>query len=65
MKVGDTIELIAMPDDPCAIPVGTKGKVVSIQEVRMTPPFTQVGVDWDNGRTLSLVVPPDIARVCV
>jgi len=63
MKIGDTIELVAMPDDPCGIPVGTKGTITRMQEVKMNPPFTQVGVDWENGRTLNVVMPPDQIRV--
>ncbi len=64
VEVGDTIELVSMPDDPCAIPVGTKGTVRRVQHVPMgREPFTQVGVDWENGRTLNVVMPPDTIRV--
>jgi hypothetical protein len=60
MKTGQRIKLIRMPDDPNPIPPGTTGTITSISEV-MVPgsPFTQVGVNWDNGRTLMLCVPPD------
>jgi len=62
-NVGDTIELVEMPDDPCAIPVGTKGTVSFVNEVKCVKPhFTQIGVNWANGRTLSLVMPPDKAK---
>jgi hypothetical protein len=63
MKVGDTIELVSMPDDPDAIPVGTKGVIKSISKIPMQPPFTQLVVDWENGRTLNVVIPPDVVRV--
>ena len=62
VEKGDTIELLGMPDDPCAVPVGTKGVVTRVANIPMQPPFTQIGVDWENGRTLSLVVPPDTYR---
>ena len=63
MKVGDRIELVSMPNDPCAIPSGTKGTIRRIAHIPMSnDPFTQVGVDWDNGRTLNVVMPPDSIR---
>lgn len=56
-KVGDRIELVKMPDDPCPIEPGAQGTVL------LTPQLFedryQIHVDWDNKRTLSLVVPPD------
>lgn len=64
MKVGDRIELVSMPNDPCAVPAGSKGTVRRIAHIPMgSDPFTQVGVDWDNGRTLNVVMPPDSVRV--
>jgi hypothetical protein len=48
---GDRIRLISMPDDPDPIPAGATGTVVAVTEGR----FAQIDVDWDNGRTLSLV----------
>jgi len=63
VEVGDRIELVCMPDDPAAIPVGTKGTVRRVAHIPMgREPFTQVGVDWDNGRTLNVVMPPDSIR---
>ena len=60
VKEGDRIRLNYMPDDPNPIPSGTKGTVTNVNEVKMMrPPFTQISVKWDNGRTLSLCVPPD------
>lgn len=60
MRPGDRIELVSMPNDPCPVPVGTQGKVT--EAVHMHD-FTQYHVAWDNGRTLSLIVPPDLAIV--
>jgi hypothetical protein len=59
---GDRIRLVHMPDDPDPIPPGTEGEVTSVNEVRSMG-FTQIGVKWDNGRTLSLAVPPDVFSV--
>ena len=53
---GDRIRLVAMPDDPDPIPAGTTGTVAA---VRPHGTWAQVDVDWDNGRKLMLVVPPD------
>lgn len=64
MNIGDRIELLSMPDDPDPVPTGTQGTVESITRVPMRgKSFTQVGVKWDNGRTLSLVMPPDRVKV--
>jgi hypothetical protein len=48
---GDRIRLLAMPDDPDPIPLGSTGTVISVT----TGPFAQIEVDWDNGRTLALI----------
>jgi len=62
MKKGDRIELIAMPDDPCPIESGTRGTIEDV--IEMGYKFgKQVQVKWDNGRSLSLCIPPDIVRV--
>ena len=59
-KPGDRIRLIAMPDDPNPIPPGTKGTVVGVEQIGSgREKWFQVDVDWDNGRTLMLSVPPD------
>lgn len=60
MKPGDRIILEHMPNDPDPIPVGSTGTVESVTDLG---PWTQVTVDWDNGRSLHLTVPPDVARV--
>jgi hypothetical protein len=58
VKKGDRIRLNYMPDDPNPIPSGSEGEVTHVNEVKSMN-FTQIGVAWDNGRTLSLAVPPD------
>lgn len=62
MKKGDRIELLSMPQDPDPIPTGTKGTITFVSEIRSMG-FTQVGVKWDNGRSLMLSVPPDQFRI--
>lgn len=64
MNVGDRVKLIHMPNDPDPIPAGTTGTITSVNPVRMGPrSFTQYHVNWDNGRSLSCVVPPDQLQV--
>jgi hypothetical protein len=55
LKAGDRIRLLSM-DDPDPIPVGTTGTVVGVYP---QSDWTQVDVDWDNGRSLMLSIPPD------
>jgi hypothetical protein len=59
--VGSRIELIEMPDDPDPVPPGTCGTITAV--TNLTSIFTdesfQLQVDWDNGRTLNMIVPPD------
>jgi hypothetical protein len=61
LKQGDRIELISMQDDPCPIEPGTTGTVEYVNEVKGLG-FVQIGVAWDNGRTLMLSCPPDTYR---
>jgi len=64
IKPGDRIELVAMPDDPYPIPVGTRGTVEAVHPMRMdVPGQVQLWVKWDNGRSLMPIVPPDQVRV--
>jgi Domain of unknown function (DUF4314) len=55
---GDRIKLVSMINDPDPIEPGATGTVM------MRPGWFQdawqVTVDWDNGRALNLVVPPDV-----
>jgi hypothetical protein len=53
---GERIRLVAMPDDPDPIPLGSTGTVTAVRQYRT---WAQVDVKWDSGRTLMLVVPPD------
>lgn len=66
-KVGQRVELLAMPNDPDPVPAGTRGKVTRISGPHLLPgdqnPWHQIDVDWDNGRTLSLLTTKDRYRV--
>lgn len=67
MRVGDRIELIAMPEDPSPLPPGSKGTVTKLpdnpeRERSVFGNFVAY-VKWDNGRTLSLCIPPDQVKV--
>jgi len=53
---GQRIRLDYMGDDPEPIPLGTAGTVVLVCKLDH---WTQVWVDWDNGRQLALTCPPD------
>lgn len=58
--VGDRIRLLMMANDPHPIVCGTKGTITFVRRCRSNgSERLQVGVDWDNGRQLMLVVPPD------
>lgn len=60
-KPGTRIRLVKMDDDPDPLPVGSEGTVMT----SLPQPWgsTQICVDWDNGRTLMLVTPPDTFTV--
>ena len=45
-----------MTDDPDPIAAGELGTVVGVYP---QSDWTQVDVDWDNGRSLMLSIPPD------
>jgi len=60
VRAGMRIRLARMDDDPHPVPIGTTGTVVSAEEVG---DFTHIEVSWDNGRTLSLVTPPDLFSI--
>jgi len=63
LSAGDRIELLAMPDDPNPVPVGTKGTVEWVNDVDLGGErFTQAGVRWENGSSLMLSIPPDRVR---
>lgn len=57
---GDRIRLLSMHCDPDPILAGTTGTVRSLTRHGCgTGVWYQIDVDWDSGRTLMLVVPPD------
>jgi len=63
-KTGDRVKLVFMPNDPDPIPPGTEGTVRDVQQMDWgQDKFSQVHIDWDNGRTLSCVVPPDFLEI--
>jgi len=51
VKPGDCIRLLTMPNDPDPIQVGAEGIVIDATD----GPLAQITVDWDNGRSLSLI----------
>ena len=53
--VGCRVELIKM-DDIQAPPIGTKGTVTGVDDIR------SIMVSWDNGSTLHIVYGDDICR---
>jgi hypothetical protein len=59
-KVGDRIRLIRMPEDPDPIPSCSLGTVRAIHPHHR---WTQVEVDWDNGRRLMLSLPADVIEI--
>lgn len=52
VSIGDRIELISMGTDPDPVDPGTRGTVVHLCDLAG---FEQIGVRWDNGRSLSLI----------
>lgn len=60
-RTGDRVTLVAMENDPDPIPSGSEGTVVHVAELKFDDePQLQVSVKWDNGRSLSCLVPPDV-----
>jgi hypothetical protein len=60
LKKGDRIRLVSMPQDPDPIPVGSLGTVIDVYD---HCGWTQVDVDWDNGRALMLTMPDDCVEI--
>lgn len=54
---GERIRLTRMDDDPDPIEIGTLGTVERV--VSLGAGHWQVGVEWDGGRKLHLVLPLD------
>ncbi|MGD9749437.1 MAG: DUF4314 domain-containing protein [Acidimicrobiia bacterium] len=59
LQPGDRVECVEMPDDPDPIPPGTRGTVVGAFR---SDGVAIIQVDWDNGRSLNLSIPPDRFR---
>lgn len=49
---GDRVRMIGVMEDPDPLPVGAEG---TVRGVSPAPPFAQIDVEWDNGRTLFLL----------
>ena len=60
LKKGDRIRLLSMPQDPDPIPVGSVGTVIEVYD---HCDWTQVDVEWDNGRCLMLTMPDDCVAI--
>jgi len=59
--IGDRVKITGIMDDPDPLPVGLEGTVDYLGQ--WTDRLTQqIGVKWDNGRTL-LLLPEDPFRV--
>lgn len=61
-QAGDRVMLVHMGDDPSPVKSGTEGTATHVAELRFPgePAQLQVSVNWDDGRTLSCLVPPDV-----
>ena len=59
-EVGQRVRLIEMPDDPCPIEPGSEGTVRNVVQLDR---YVQLWVDWDCGRSLSPIIPPDTLEV--
>jgi len=59
--IGKRVRLIEMPGDPDPIPAGSVGTVRSYSA--SVGGGIQFRIDWDNGRTLCIVSPPDVYEV--
>ncbi|MBP2498345.1 hypothetical protein ABID82_005031 [Methylobacterium sp. PvP062] len=57
-SVGDRIRLLEMPNDPCPIEPGSLGTILYVSAGP-----GQIGVKWDSGRTLHLVIGVDVFEV--
>ena len=51
--------MVSMTDDPDLIPADTTGRVAGVYPQNG---WTQVEVEWDNGRSMMLSIPPDMVE---
>jgi hypothetical protein len=59
IRKGDRIRLIEMPGDPHPIAPGATGTITFVQRDLARDDAWFIGVHWDDGRTLNLIIPPD------
>ena len=52
---GQRLRLVAMPNDPHPVPVGTEGTVQSVSPAHGSM-AAQIMMKWDDGGSLSLIV---------
>lgn len=62
MTPGDRVRLDKVGDDREAPPIGTLGLVVDAHWLR-TWDVWQVLVEWDDGHSTTMIVPPDVLTV--
>ena len=60
LKVGDRVRLVSMTDDPDPILEGEIGTLIAVYP---QDGWHQVDVQWDSGRSLMLVIPPDRVEI--
>lgn len=60
-KIGDTIELISMDNDPHPLEAGDKGEVYSVTPCGNDE--IQICVNWESGRKLHLIHPVDKFKI--
>jgi len=61
---GDTIEMVKMYDDPDEVEPGTRGVVGDIKSHKFDGKFEEhVEVNWENGRTLKILLPHDKIKI--
>lgn len=63
-QINDRVRLVFMGDDPHPVEVGATGTVYSVtQALTVGQAETYVGVRWDNGRGLTVILPHDEIEV--
>lgn len=56
LRPGDAIRLVKMPGEPEPLPLGIEGRVIAAYPYES---YAFIKVAWEDGRTLSLICPPD------